>query len=393
MIHVALVGVSHHDAPVELRERLAPLGCEAFADAGEAVVLSTCNRVEVYLAGADRDALAAAALRSLDADLAPRARQACDEAAALHLCRVACGLDSLVPGEAQILGQVRQAYDAAQAVGTVGPVLHRLFRHALRAGKRARTDTSIGESPASVPSAAVELAERVFGGLESCRVLVLGAGEMGRLTVRALRSRGVASVAVADRATIHDSLEPVLEDADIVVCATASHRAVVRADVVRRAMKARRGRPVFFVDIAVPRDVEPAVHEVDGCYVYDIDDLERVVQASIAERSEEALRAEAIAASEAADFRAWQLALDVAPAIASLREAAERIRRDELARAEGRLGALSADQRRAVETLTSQIVAKLLHAPTVALKEAAVAAEGPGYAAAVRRLFDLEDER
>jgi glutamyl-tRNA reductase len=391
--HVVVIGASHRSVPVELRERLADIPPEAVTGAAEVVVVSTCNRVELYLAGDDPDELAEAALAAIDPEVAALAFRADDQAAALHLCRVASGLDSLVPGESQILGQVRDAYEAGQQAGTVGPMLHRLFRHALRAGKRARTDTAIAESPASVSSAAVELAERVFGDLSSCRVLVLGAGKMGTLTVLSLRARGVEDVVVADRAVVRDALVPELARADIVVCATGSRDPVVTVDDVRAARRARRGRPIFFVDIAVPRDVQPDVNEVDGCYLYDIDDLERVVTATVAGRAAEAARAEDIAAREATEFRAWQLALDVAPAIASLHEAAERIRRDELARAERRLGPLSTEQRRAVEALTSQIVAKLLHAPTIRLKEAAVAAEGPGYAAAVRRLFDLDEPR
>ena len=393
MTHVVVIGASHRSVPVELRERLADIPPEAVTGAAEVVVVSTCNRVELYLAGDDPDELAEAAFAAIDPEVAALAFRADDQAAALHLCRVASGLDSLVPGESQILGQVRDAYEAGQQAGTVGPMLHRLFRHALRAGKRARTDTAIAESPASVSSAAVELVERVFGDLSSCRVLVLGAGKMGTLTVLSLRARGVEDVVVADRAVVRDALVPELARADIVVCATGSRDPVVTVDDVRAARRARRGRPIFFVDIAVPRDVQPDVNEVDGCYLYDIDDLERVVTATVAGRAAEAARAEDIAAREATEFRAWQLALDVAPAIASLHEAAERIRRDELARAERRLGPLSAEQRRAVEALTSQIVAKLLHAPTIRLKEAAVAAEGPGYAAAVRRLFDLDEPR
>ena len=216
---------------------------------------------------------------------------------------------------------------------------------------------------------------------------------MGTMTARNLRARGVADVITLGRAEIAGALVDELRGADIVVGATGAREPVVSAADVRAAMRARRGRPIFFVDIAVPRDVDPAVNDLEGCYVYDIDDLERVVAETVAGRREAAARAEAIVAEEAERFRAWLLTLDVVPAIASLRGLAERIRAEELARAEARLGPLSPSQRRAVESLTSQIVAKLLHVPTVRLKEAAVAAEGAGYAAAVRHLFDLGDER
>ncbi|HEU4449641.1 MAG TPA: glutamyl-tRNA reductase [Gaiellaceae bacterium] len=418
---LVLVGTSHQRAPVELRELLAydrRLRREALErlseDGAEAAVLSTCNRTEVYLVDADAEAAEErvydelAGLSGLShAELAPSLYTVADEAAALHLFRVAAGLDSLVPGEAQILGQVREAYGAAREARATGPLLHRLFRQALRVGKRVRTETAIGENPASVSSAAVELAERVFGDLAGRRVLLLGAGKTADLTAASLVSRGATDVVVANRSRERaealarrlggravglDALEGELEGADVVVASTGSRATVLSAAQVERAMKRRRGRPVFFVDIAVPRDLDPAVNDLDGCYLYDIDDLERVVSESVAGRREEAVRAEAIASEEADGFRAWQLSLDVVPAIASLRARAESIRQAELDRAEGRLSSLSPSQRRAVEALTSQIVAKLLHGPTVRMKEAAAAAEGGVYAEAVRHLFGLGED-
>ena len=240
-------------------------------------------------------------------------------------------------------------------------------------------------------------------------MLVLGAGKMGELTAANLISRGAESIFVASRtperarrlaerfggtAAGIEAVERELGLADVVVASTSASGYVVTAEQVERALRTRRGRPLFFVDIAVPRDVDPAVNTLDGCYLYDIDDLERVVAESVAGRREEAARAETIVGSEAEAFHAWQLSLDVVPAIAMLRELGERIRMAELARAEHRLDGLSPSERKAVESLTTQIVAKLLHAPTVRLKEAAVAAEGVGYAEAVRHLFGLgEDER
>jgi glutamyl-tRNA reductase len=419
-VHLVLVGTSHHTAAVELRElvsfsaeRQRELAGE-LAAGGEAAVLSTCNRTEIYLVGPDAEPAEQRAFGTLadaagltQTEIAPRLYALGDGAAALHLFRVAAGLDSMVPGEAQILGQVREAYDSAGAASAVGPVLDRLFRHALRVGRRVRNETAIGENPASISSAAAELAERVFGSLEGKRILVLGAGKMGDLATVNLMARGVESVFVANRSVERaetlarrfggraaglDAVEGELEHADVVVASTSSEGYVLSAAQVERAMRARRGRPIFFVDIAVPRDLDPAINELEGCYLYDIDDLERVVDESVAGRRAEAVRAEAIVAEEAERFRAWQLSLDVVPAIVSLRAHAESIRERELARAESRLGSLSPSQRRAVESLTSQIVSKLLHVPTVRMKEAAAAAEGVGYADAVRHLFDLGDD-
>jgi glutamyl-tRNA reductase len=421
MTRLLLVGTSHRHAPVELRERLAlddlaatELAGRLAGSLGEAVVLSTCNRVCLYVASDDSEpareqavaelvALSGLARAELESSLYVKE----DREAALHLLRVAAGLDSLVPGEAEILGQVRSAYEAAENAGGAGPVLHRLFRQALHVGKRVRRETSIGENPASVSSAAAELAARVFDDLEKRSVLLVGAGKMGELAARNLRSRGVERLCVANRtlgraaqlaerlgatAVELTALAEELERADIVISATGSHGFVLTAETVKRAVRARRGRLIFFVDIAVPRDLDPAINDLDGCYLYDVDDLDRVVQESLAGRRGEAQRAEAIAEAEAEEFRAWQLSREVVPAIAQLRSRGEEIRRAELARARSRLERLSPSERRAVESLTAGIVAKLLHAPTVRLKEAAATPAGTAYAETVRELFGLPDD-
>ncbi len=413
---IALAGVSHHTAPIELRERVAidPGAAAAFAralarngdDPVEAVVLSTCNRTELYVATTDHGAgeIADSALRVLagaDADsLAPVAYRLSDESAALHLFRVAAGLDSLVPGEGEILGQVRDAYER----GAPGPLLDRTFRMALHAGRRARLETAIGESPSSVPAAAAALAQQVFEGLEGKRVLLVGAGRTSELTARNLRSRGAAVTAVANRTLEHaerladelgasalflDDVEQVLSTADIVVSSTSAPGFVLTAEQLVPALRARRGRPVLFVDLAVPRDVDPALASVDGCFVYDVDDLEAVVAASLEGRRAEAVNAERIVAAEAERFRAWQASLAVVPAIASLRAFAEEIRSSELARVEGKL---PESERAVVDTVTAQIVNKLLHLPTIRMKEAAVTPDGLVYADVVRHLFGLAEE-
>ena len=412
---LTLVGVSHHRAPIELRERVAldldgsaALGRRIAAAGGEAVVLSTCNRTELYVArelGADAQAVAALLDLSGDraGELGAVLYRLADESAALHLFRVAAGLDSLVPGEGEILGQVRQAAEA----GATGPFLERLFRQAVTTGRKVRVETAIGESPASVPSAGAALAQQVFGDLDGRRVLLLGAGKMSELTARNLVSRGAVIGGVANRTLEHgaelarrlgatalvlDRVGDELARADVVVASTSAPGFVISRPAVRGALRARRGRPLLFVDLAVPRDVDPAIAELDGCFVYDIDDLEAVVEQTLAGRRDESARAERIVSAEAARFREWHASLEVVPAIASLRARAEEIRAAELARVEPRLSRLSDDDRGIVDAVTAQIVNKLLHLPTVRLKEAAAAADGVLYADVVRHLFGLGEE-
>jgi glutamyl-tRNA reductase len=392
-MHLVLIGTSHHHAPVELRERVAldPERAAALREElGDAVCLSTCNRTELYVVAEDAgeaEQRAVAALVELESEVEPALYRLRDQAAALHLFRVAAGLDSLVPGEGEILGQVRAAYEA----GSPGQLLDRVFRQALHAGRKVRVQTAIGESPASVSSAAAALAEQVFGDLDGSRILLIGAGKVGEQAARNLRTRGAEIVLTANSKTEPALLEQELARADVVVSSTSSSGYVLDAATVDRA---RKGRQLLFIDLAVPRDLDPAIHELDGCYLYDIDDLEAIVSETLAGRRGEASRAEAIVASEAEKFHAWQASLDVVPAIASLRAHAEEIRESELRKAEGVLGRLDDTQRRAVESMTSQIVNKLLHLPTVRMKQAAVSADGVIYAEAVRHLFGLgEDER
>jgi glutamyl-tRNA reductase len=406
---LTLVGTSHKLAPVEVREQVA-LGADEASelarrlagDGGEAAVLSTCNRTELYVIGGEEAEAIAALERVGGRPLAPYLYRLADEAAALHLFRVAAGLDSMVPGEGEILGQVRAAYEA----GACGPVLDRLFRGALHAGRKARAETAIGESPSSVSAAAAALAQQVFGELEGRRVLIVGAGKVGELAARNLISRGAEVAFVANRSADRAAelarklgseplpLERVadeLERADVVVSSTSAAGFVLTRAAVEEGIRGRKGAPLFLIDLAVPRDVEPSVGMLDGCFLYDIDDLEAVVAESLTGRHREAERAEGIVAAEARRFRDWQASLDVVPAIASLREHAEAIRTAELAKAEGRLGGLSESERRTVDSLTSQIVNKLLHAPIVRAKEAA-ALEGVGYAEALRHLFGLDED-
>ena len=408
MSSLVLVGVSHHRAPVELRERAA-LGrddaaalAKTLAADGEAVCLSTCNRTELYLAcesGDDAERRAEAALLALESELGPALYRLRDEAAALHLFRVAAGLDSMVPGEGEILGQVRAAYDA----GSTGPILDRLFRQALHAGRKARVETAIGESPASVSSAAAALAEQVFGDLAGRKILVVGAGKVGDIAARNLLSRGAEIAWVANRSADRAgalakrfgsepvSLEQIDEQlvaADVVVSSTGAPDWVIGRDQVEHALGRRRARPLLLIDLAVPRDLEPSIHDLAGCYLYDIDDLQAVVAETIAFRRREAEQAEQIVAAEAEGFREWQASREVVPAIASLRARADEIRAAELDRAR-----LTGSERRAAESVTAAVLNKLLHLPTIRMKQAAAAADGVIYADAVRHLFGLEDER
>jgi glutamyl-tRNA reductase len=400
-VTLTLIGLSHHVAPVELRERVtldAPAAAALAGSLGDAICLSTCNRTELYFEGVDeREAVAALQHLAGEEPLDGVLYRLHEDAAALHLFRVAAGLDSMVPGEGEILGQVRSAYEAAQP----GALLDRVFRQALGVGKRVRSETAIGESPASVSSAAAALAAQVFGELTGRRVLLIGAGRIGELAAANLATRGAEIAYVANR-TVDTARELAhrfggealaltdigsrLGDVDVVVSSTSSPETVLQAGDV----PARRRTPLFFIDIAVPRDLDSAIAKLDGCFLYDIDDLEAVVAETLAGRRSEAARAEQLVAEEAERFRSWRASLDVVPAIASLRARAEEIRSAELAKVDGRM---SDDERRTLESVTSQILNKLLHLPTIRMKEAAVSSDGAAYADAVRHLFGLEEEK
>jgi glutamyl-tRNA reductase len=399
-MRLSLVGTSHHHAPVELREQVAlgreqaqALAARLAEEGREAVCLSTCNRTELYVAAADAgqaEEAAVAALASLGPEVEPALYRLHDRAAAHHLFRVAAGLDSLVPGEGEILGQVRLAHE----LGATGPLLDRVFRQALHAGRKVRAQTAIGESPASVSAAAAALAEQVFGSLEGRSILLLGAGKVSDQAARNLRSRGAEITLVANSRTERAQIDEQLGAVDVVIASTNAPGLVLEEAAVADALRGRRGRRLLLVDLAVPRDLDAAIGELDGCYLYDIDDLEQIVAETLSLRRREAERAEAIVAAEAEKFHEWHASLDVVPAIASLRARAEEIREAELQKAESLLGRLDEGQRRAVEAVTAQIVNKLLHLPTVRMKQAAAAADGVLYAEAVRHLFGLgEDER
>jgi glutamyl-tRNA reductase len=387
------VGVSHHHAPLEVRERLYlqdGQSAELATEVGEAVVLSTCNRTEVYLVGGDAEVVRAKLEHRSGLELGGVLARWDDGEAVSHLFRVTAGLDSLVPGESQILGQVRDAYGSARRAGATGPLLNRLFEDALHAGKRVRTEAKLHELPESVAASAVELATRELGRVEGTRALLFGAGRMSELAARDLRNRGAQVVVssrtlesaqdladrVGGRAAAFDAVAVELPEADVVISATRCPYPILHAEAVRP-----REKPLVLVDVAVPRDLDPAIAELDGCTLFDIDSLGE----GLVGREEDVREAESIVAEEAARFAEWRRARDAAGAIRDLRRRAEEIRSEELARAGSRLADLSPRERETVETLTTQIVNKLLHAPTVRAKEAG--------SEPLRDLFALRDER
>jgi glutamyl-tRNA reductase len=421
--HVIVVGLSHHTAPIDVRERVA-LAPAAYGDAlarlrtlpgvREVAVLSTCNRSELYALTdayhAGKDALADA-LRGFEgaASLIKDEHLFHHEgpAAVRHLFRVATSLDAMVVGEPQVLGQVKDAYRAAADHGALGPVLDRLFQRALEVGKRVRAETDIGAYAVSVSYAAVELAKKIFGPLEGRAALILGAGETGELTLKHLKSAGIGDVWVANRTRAAaeelaltlggraiglDAMEPALAAVDIVVSQTGANEPVLKRDAVERAMKGRRGRPLFLVDIAVPRDVEAACAQVYNVFVYDIDDLGRIVAGNRERRAEEAEKALAIVQQETARFTEWFTSLDAVPTIVALRERFESVRAAETERALAKLSHLDPRDRKLIEQFGETLVHRLLHGPSSQLKHMAGGERGTELAGALRYLFRLEEQ-
>jgi len=418
-MHLTLVGLSHKTAPIEIREKLTfpahvqPQALSALtfgAEIAEAVILSTCNRTEVYAVSASEagtDAVIDFLCEFHDLDRHELARYLYvveDHAVVKHLFRVVASLDSMVVGEAQILHQVKEAYDLSCEAGAAQRLFHRLFRQSFEMGKRVRTETAIGENAVSISYAAVELAKKVFDTLEGRTILVVGAGKMSELTAKHLVSQGVRSVLVANRtyeraeelarkfegtAIPYEQLFERMREVDIVISSTSAPGYVIDKAKVAGVMKGRRA-PLFFIDIALPRDVDPAVNDLPNAFVYDIDDLNGVVQSNLEDRLREARRAELIIEEEIASFEAWIESLEVIPTIAAIRESAEQIRREEYERALKRLGSLSDKDLATVEALSQAIVSKMLHGPTARLRDAA--AEKDGYAAveSARMLYGLE---
>jgi len=391
---IILVGLNHKTAPVEVRERLA-FSDEACAESlhalvdgvaiSEGLIVSTCNRVEVLAATGRASGEECAArigeflsrARGVPADsFGPHLYVHTEEAAVRHVFRVASSLDSMVVGEPQVLGQVRRAYSIAIDAGTAGRVLHKLVHHALRVAKRVRTETGIAASAVSISFTAVELGRKIFGTLKGTTVMLVGAGEMAELAAQHLKGAGASRLLVANRTFVtaaglaskfggeaveFEALGSRLAEADIVICSTAAGGYVITPEMARSALEARRKRPAFYIDISVPRNVDPAVGRIANLFVFDVDDLESVVASNIRERERESERAELIIESEVMGFQQALRSLDIGPTVAAIRRKMDDIARGELTRQRGRLGELTPEQERAVEQLLASVVNKISH--------------------------------
>lgn len=417
MAALAVVGINHKTAPVSVREQFAFAASdlpEALAvlrqEMRNGAILSTCNRTEVYVVDGRGPAVRNAIFGFLSKARGTDAHKHADrfyvhthEKAFRHLCRVAAGIESMVLGEAEILGQVRSAYAAAASAQTRNTILDRVFHAAIRVGRRARSETAIGRYSASVSSVAVSLAEKTIGDLASSKVLVLSAGEAGKLTARTLAESGVARMLVSNRtferaeelaadlggtAIPFSEMPRALADTDIVISSTGATSFLIDASIVRAAMQHRDSRPLLLIDIAVPRDVDPAVGRLPNVHLYDIDSLQTVVDANLNHRRNEMGKVEALVEEEVARYVEWWDTLGVIPTVAALRHRAEEMRQRELARTLRRLSDLSPEDRKRIDALTAAIVKKLLHSPISRLKEGT---DGELYVEAARELFGLGD--
>ncbi len=416
-----LIGVNHKTAPVEVRERLAipdsrlPEALRSFTEhpgVQEGLILSTCNRVELLArtqnGGADLRGFLGNFFKMDRSVMDPHLYEYRESDAVRHLFRVTSSLDSMVVGEAQILGQVKEAYATARAVGAVNSQLDQLLTRAFAVAKRVRTETAVGSSAVSVASVAVELAKKIFGSLNGKNVYLVGAGKMTELAARHLLAHGAASIFVANRtydrairlaqkfngqAIEFSRLYETCDRADIVITSTGAPHAIFRREHGELFLSRRKNRPMFFIDIAVPRDVDPEMNKLDGIFVYDIDDLQQAVSSHVADRKKEAERADEIINTEVERFQARIQTLDVVPTIVSLQDHLETIRQAEIDRVRGRLGTISAEQELAIEALTRGIVNKIMHTPISTLKTAARESEATTVVELVRRLFNLQEKK
>ena len=423
-MHLLLVGASHRTAPVELRERLdfSSRGLDAAVralagrqSAAEAVVISTCNRAELYVVceqptdAVDDLVRFIADFHHLPAEqIRPHLYSHIDHEVARHLFRVSSGLDSMVVGEPQILGQIKEAYSVATTVQTAGPLLNKLFHWAFGVGKRVRSETALAEGAVSVSFAAVTLAKKIFGDLNGRRVLVVGAGEMGKLTAIHLKAQGVAAVVITSRTLAHaqqlaeevggtvaawDTLPQALLDSDIVITSTGSSKPILSKAQVKDAVPASRTRPLFVIDIAVPRDVDPRAAEIEQVFLYNIDDLQSIVRENLQKRGHEVSRAEQIVEEEVSKFATWHRSREAVPTIVALRQRFEAVRRSELERLEPKLSSLPPEARSRVEEVTRLIIEKLLLQPTEQLKRTDDSERVAQYTEALTRLFGLDRDR
>lgn len=419
-----VLGLSHKTAPIAVRERLAvperelPAALEALGgvpELAECMFFTTCNRAEVYGVAEGPTANAVEATRAsleryrnLDSAALAGALYTYNAADAVrHVFRVASSLDSMVIGEPQILGQVKAAYTVARSQQATGIILNNLLEQAFHVAKRVRTETGIATAAVSISSVAVELARKIFGDLEGRTVLILGAGEMAELALRHLVDDGVRSILVANRshdravalaeqfhgrAVTFDTFRREMLDADIVISSTSAPHLILKKEDMQAIILERRHRPIFLIDIANPRDIDPGCNEVDNVYLYNIDDLQSVVSANLKERQREAERAELIIEREVEVFQSWLRGLDVVPTIVSLRDRVEEIRAAELEKAMARMGNLTPEQRATIASMTTAMMNKILHQPMSELRRRAVHQDGHVYSAVLRRLFGLEEK-
>ena len=421
---IIVVGLSHKTAPIEVREKLnfpentlpdALRKLMTYEGIRESLIMSTCNRVEIYASvqdsaqGIDRIKQFISDFHGLSREALERSLYVYPDAQGVrHTFRVASSLDSMVVGEAQILGQLKDAFDIALKTKTTSTILNKLIKKAISVAKRVRTETRLAEGAVSISSAAVELAKKIFGDLVGKTVMLLGAGEMAELAAQHLLGNGVRNIMVANRtferaeelakefkgdAIRFEHFPDSLVMVDILICATGAPNYVVKRDMVSRALKERRHKPIFMIDISNPRNIDPEVDKVDSAYLYDIDDLQSKVDVNTEGRAKEAARAEELVTLEVETYLQWERALDAVPTIVDLREKVEDVRRRELDKTLGSLNGITDDQKRAVEAMSQAIVNKLLHAPLVVLKQAA-SMPGPGdnTISIARRLFNLDKE-
>lgn len=422
-MHLNVVGLSYYTAPLDVRDRVALTESKqvqaltllkSSSDLLETVVLSTCNRSEVYATTNETEADPRPVeawfhqIHGLsDGTLSPYLYRLTDEAAIRHLFRVVSSLDSMVVGEQQILGQVKEAYLRSLGEQTTGVVLNRLFERALEVGKLVRQATEIGVGAVSVSSVAVELAKKIFKDLGHHTAMLIGAGETGELTAQYLTESGIKTVIVANRtyerglelaarikgrAVPFDAVRRWMTEVDIVISSTGAPHFILHRDEMSGIMHERRNRPIFLIDIAVPRDIDPQVRNVYNVFLYDIDDLQSVVDDNAERRRKEALKAERIVDAEVTKFIGWYQGLAVTPTIAHLRQHANQIRTGEVERALARLKHLSDADRNTIEQMSLAIVNKLLHTPTVRLKAPSDSGRELQYLSALRHLFGLDDE-
>ena len=419
-MQLALVGVSHKTAPVEIRERLA-FRSEALPGAltslvgqhevNEAIILSTCNRVEVVVAESSDDARIRDFLcefHQIPHDSVSKHLYSFRNVDAIrHVFRVASSLDSMVIGEPQILGQVKEAYRIATDAGTVGLHLSTLMNRAFAVAKKVRSETGISQSAVSVSYAAVELARKIFGDLSGKTVMIIGASKMGELAAKHLKRAGVSSVLVTNRtferavelAKIFEGAAVPFEHftdhmvgADIVITSTGAPNFIIGKNLAEQVIHRRKNKPMFFIDIAVPRDIDPAVNEIDNAFLYDIDDLQQVIDANLKERLKEAMRAEEIVDNEVQAFCLRMQTREVVPTIVDLRDSLEKLRRDEIERNRRHLKDLSPEQQAAVDQITKSIVNKILHPPIEQLKQMANDPQGPDLADLIRKIFNVKSQ-